>query len=34
MLERFPFQQFHGNEALTIRFVDLVNRADVRMIEP
>ena len=33
MLERFPFQQLHGDEVLTVRFVDPVNRADVRMIE-
>src|ERR1700674_1335063 len=33
MLQRLSLQQFHGNEVLTIRFVDLVNRADVWVIE-
>jgi hypothetical protein len=33
MLERLSLQQLHRNEALTVRFVDLVDRADVRMIE-
>ena len=33
MLQRLSFQQFHGDEMLAVRFVDLVNRADVRMIE-
>jgi hypothetical protein len=28
-----PLQQLHGDEVLAVRFVDLVNRADVRMIE-
>ena len=33
MLQRLSFQQFHGDEMLAVRFVDLVNRADVRVIE-
>ena len=33
MLERLSLQQLHGDEVLTVRFVDLINRADVRMIE-
>ena len=33
VLERLPLQQFHGDEVLPVRFVDLVDRADVRMIE-
>ena len=33
MLERLPFQQLHGDEVLTARFVDLVNRANVRVIQ-
>src|SRR5207302_4662836 len=33
VLECLAFQQLHGDEVLTVRFVDLVNRADVRMIE-
>ena len=33
MLQRLSFQQFHGDEVLAVRFVDLVNGADVRVIE-
>src|ERR1700676_4007699 len=33
MLERSPLQQLHGNEVLAVCFVNLVNPADVRMIE-
>lgn len=28
-----PLQQLHGDEVLAFRFIDLVNRANVRMIE-
>ena len=33
MLERLPLQQLHGDEVLTVRFVDLVDRADIRVIQ-
>jgi hypothetical protein len=33
MLECLALQQLHGNEVLTVRFVNLVNRADIRMVE-
>ena len=33
MLERLSLQQLHGDEVLAVRFINLVNRADVRMIE-
>jgi hypothetical protein len=33
VLECLSLQQLHGNEVLTIGIVDLMNRADVRMIE-
>ncbi len=33
MFERLPLQQLHSDEVLTVRFVDLVNRADIRVIE-
>ncbi len=33
VLERAPLQQFHGDESLAINFVDLVDRADTRMIQ-
>ncbi len=33
VLERLSLQQLHGDEVLAIRFVDLVNRADVRVVE-
>ena len=33
MLQRLPFQQFHGNEGLAVAFFNVVNRADVGMIQ-
>src|ERR1700693_4288720 len=33
MLKRLSLDQLHGDEVLAVRFVDLVYRADVRMIE-
>src|ERR1700681_996676 len=33
VLERLSLQQLHGDEVLAVRFVNLVDRADVRMIE-
>src|SRR5882724_12043346 len=33
MLERLSLQQPHGDEVLAVCFVDLMNRADVGMIE-
>jgi hypothetical protein len=33
MLERLSLQQLHGNEVLTVRFLNLVDRAIVRVIE-
>src|SRR6266478_5298086 len=33
MLESLAFQEFHAKEGLTVVIVDLVDRADVRMIE-
>ena len=31
--ERLPLQQFHGDKVLAVGFVDLVDRANVRVIE-
>jgi hypothetical protein len=33
MLKRLPFQQLHGDEVPTVSFVDLVNCADIRVIQ-
>jgi len=33
MLERFPVQQFHGDEVSPVSFVNLVYGADVRMVQ-
>jgi hypothetical protein len=33
VLERLPFEQLHGDEVPTISFINLINRADIRMIE-
>src|ERR1700687_2996920 len=33
MPERLPLQQFHGDEASSIGFVNLIDRADVRMVQ-
>src|SRR5579862_2323403 len=33
VLERKSLQQLHSDEVLAVRFVNLVNRADVRVIE-
>ena len=33
VLQRLPFKQLHGDEMLTVCFIDLVDREDVRMIE-
>ena len=33
VLERLSLQQLHGDEVLAVRFVNLMNSADVRMIE-
>ena len=33
MLERAPFQKFHGDEGAAAIFADIVNRADVGMIQ-
>ena len=33
MLERLPLQQLHSDEVLAVRLINLVDRADVRMIE-
>ena len=33
MLQRLPFQKFHGQERLALSFLDVVNRADVRVVE-
>ena len=33
MLESLTLQQLHDNEGLTFAFIDVVNRADVRMVE-
>ena len=33
MLEGLTLQEFHAQEGLTVMVVDLVNRADVRMIQ-
>ena len=33
MFERLPFEQLHGNERAAFEFADIVNSADVRMIE-
>src|SRR5712692_2198803 len=33
MLERLAFHEFHGNEVLAVLLADIVNRADVGMIE-
>jgi len=32
MSERLPLQQFHRNEGLPIDLIDLVDRADVRVV--
>ena len=31
--ERLPLQQFHGNEGSSVRFVDFVDCADVRVVQ-
>jgi hypothetical protein len=33
VLEHLSLQQIHGDEVLTVRFINLMDRADVRMIE-
>lgn len=33
MLERLSLQQLHGNDALAVRFVKIINRVDDWMIE-
>ena len=33
MPECLPLQQFHGDEASSIGFINLVDRADVRMVQ-
>src|SRR5262245_19543354 len=33
VLESLSLQQFHGDEGLSIRFFNLMNRADVRMVQ-
>jgi hypothetical protein len=33
MLQRLPFQQLHGDERLPLELVNVVNRANVRVIE-
>ena len=33
MLQRLSFQKFHRQEGLAVRFLDVVNRADVRVVE-
>ena len=33
LLQRLTLQQFHSDEGLTLAFVDLVNRADVRVVK-
>jgi len=33
MLQRYPIQKFHGDECLSILFADVVDRADVGVIQ-
>jgi hypothetical protein len=33
MLQRLAFQKLHGDERLAVMLANLVNRADVRVIE-
>ena len=33
MLQRQPVQELHGNEVAALIFIDVVNRADVRVIQ-
>ena len=33
LLERLALQQFHGDEGLAVAFVDVVNRADVGVVQ-
>src|ERR1700745_1360154 len=33
MLQRHAIQKLHGNEGLLVMLTDLVNRADIRMVE-